>query len=274
MSNYWEDIFQTYQQSWRDRDFIIRQSILQEAKASLLSNDHDDDFTQIMQRGKEHKDFLCFAFFAVDIKSTLPVTIAAKYSPVAPEISDYLQHWQETHSGSESWPGQEVSCFINNPPPFGWEVLVQLLEAASSSEILASVAARSLELVFNYKYDSTLFSRIEADARESERVQEALSYIWVNEIAETYPLWEKLMQENGYLDLNDKARLILLDLGERGVGNVFAVKWIGKITHSIKAAVDIIYFVPTQLGVMPRLKAEIFRDRLVSTGCNVKIEAY
>jgi len=152
--------------------------------------------------------------------------------------------------------------------------MVQLLEAAPSSETLAAVATRSLEFMFNYSYDSTLFPQIEADARENNRVREALSYIWVNEIAETYPLWEKLMQENGYLDLNDRVRLILLDLGERGVGNVSAVKWIGKITHSIKAAADIVWFVPTQLGVMPRLKAEIFRARLVSTGCNVKIEAY
>jgi hypothetical protein len=124
---------------------------------------------------------------------TTPKELAEAY------LRNHKARTQEPRSFDDFWAFSEVCDIVRHDPEGGWQVTSILLEMAMTDEVLAYVAAGPLEDLLK-KHGSVMIDRIESLARKNDRLQLALSGLWINPSYEVYPRWKAMMEEFGFAD--------------------------------------------------------------------------
>ncbi|AXC11691.1 hypothetical protein ACPOL_2367 [Acidisarcina polymorpha] len=115
------------------------------------------------------------------------------------ELAEAYLRSRNSEAGNfdDFWAFEEVSEIVRRDPEVGWEVITILLEMATTDEVLAHVAAGTLEDLLT-KHGLVVIDRIESLARRDQRVQLAVSGAWINSSDEIWPRWNSMMEEFGF----------------------------------------------------------------------------
>jgi hypothetical protein len=115
------------------------------------------------------------------------------------EVADtYLRHY-ELKQDSDFWALQEMDDIVRHDPERGWRLTRLLIQKAASAEALAYVAAGPLEDYIDCRADTAFMDRVAAAARDDERLQLALSGVWLGRSHPIRERWLALMEEFGFL---------------------------------------------------------------------------
>jgi hypothetical protein len=114
------------------------------------------------------------------------------------EIADtYLRHF-ELRQAQDFWAFEEVhGLFERGELEAAWRMTRLLIKKASSDEALAYVAAGPLEDLL-YGPGLAIVEWVETAARSDERLQLALSGVWLDREDPVYERWYALMDEFGF----------------------------------------------------------------------------
>jgi hypothetical protein len=97
------------------------------------------------------------------------------------------------------WAFDEVNQLVRRNPVAGWCVTRLLINKAPSDEALAYIAAGPLEDLLAF-HDSAVMDYVAVTARADERVQLALSGVWINRGNPVWERWFALMNDFGFAD--------------------------------------------------------------------------
>jgi hypothetical protein len=115
------------------------------------------------------------------------------------EIADkYLRHY-ELKRGADFWAFEEMSEIVRHEPERGWRLTRLLIQKAASAEALAYVAAGPLEDYIDCRADAAFMDMVAVAARGDERLQLALSGVWLRRNHPIRERWLALMEEFGFL---------------------------------------------------------------------------
>ena len=111
--------------------------------------------------------------------------------------SVYLRHHSERNE-ADFWAFEEVVRIVQIDFHQAWTVTRLLVGMAGSDEALSYVAAGPLE-DFVDGYGDAALDQVEAACREDERMQYALSGIWLEQHSPVLIRWRGLMARYGFL---------------------------------------------------------------------------
>jgi len=110
----------------------------------------------------------------------------------------YFQYFR-TKSRDYRWAYEDVDDSVRNDPIKGWELTKLLIDRAESDEALAFVAAGPLEnLMINGNPE--VMDRIEKESQTNQRLQLALSGVWLSPEYASFERWHALMTKFGFAD--------------------------------------------------------------------------
>jgi hypothetical protein len=110
----------------------------------------------------------------------------------------YLRE-RETRNNEDFWAWEEVHRRIRVDLAEAWEVTLSLVEKSGSDSALAYVAAGPLEDLVDGYGDSAL-DVIEAECETNQKLQRALSGIWLERESPVLMRWRSLMDRYGFMD--------------------------------------------------------------------------
>jgi hypothetical protein len=113
-------------------------------------------------------------------------------------VDSYLRHYA-LKEDQDLWAFDEVDQVVRRDPAAGLRLTCLLVNKASSDEALAYVAAGPLEDLLTF-HGPTLIDRVTVAARADDRLQLALSCVWLNRANPVWERWFALMNEFGFAD--------------------------------------------------------------------------
>jgi len=127
----------------------------------------------------------------------VPVYAGVMDSDLLEVANTYTRHYKQ-RSDDDFWAWQEVQRMIKTDLTQGWSIVQLLLEKADSQEMLGYIAAGPLEDFVDIYGDAAL-DRIENASGTDERMQFALSGIWLERESPVLMRWRALMQKYGFM---------------------------------------------------------------------------
>jgi hypothetical protein len=120
---------------------------------------------------------------------TEPQPQAQRLSPADEElIASWFIH------ENNFWACSEMDDLVTEKPETAWPILLQMLNHTSGQRIF-NLAAGPLEDLLE-RHGTTFIDRIAAEARQNEKVREALTGVWISK-SEVYPRYLEVMAELG-----------------------------------------------------------------------------
>jgi hypothetical protein len=113
-------------------------------------------------------------------------------------VNSYLRHYALKEQ-QDFWAFDEVNQTVRRDPMAGLRLTCLLVNKASSDEALAYVAAGPLEDLLTF-HGPTLIDQVAVAARADERLQLALSGVWLDRANPVWGRWFALMNEFGFAD--------------------------------------------------------------------------
>ena len=113
-------------------------------------------------------------------------------------VDSYLRHYALKEE-QDFWAFDEVNQIVRRDPAAGWRLTRLLVDKASSDEALAYVAAGPLEDLLAF-HGPTVIDDVAVAARADERLQLALTGVWLNRASPIWERWFALMNEFGFSD--------------------------------------------------------------------------
>jgi hypothetical protein len=113
-------------------------------------------------------------------------------------VSIYLRHF-ESKREEDWWACEQVDSLVDKEPEQGWEITLMLVNKSPSDEALAYVAAGPLENLL-IKHGPEVIDRIEKESSTNERLQLALSGVWMRREDSAFERWFALMNKYGFAD--------------------------------------------------------------------------
>jgi len=110
----------------------------------------------------------------------------------------YLRY-HERKREEDRWAVDEIDALVAGDPDTAWEVTRALLGQARSDEELAYIAAGPLEDLLK-THGPRVIDRIERECRNDERLQLALSGVWVRPDDPVFGRWYALMRQYGFAE--------------------------------------------------------------------------
>jgi len=122
------------------------------------------------------------------------------YGPIIKEqvVDSYLRHYA-LKQDQDFWAFDEVNQLVRRDPLAGWRVTCLLIKKASCDEALAYIAAGPLEDLLAF-HGPGVIEHVTVAARADERLQLALSGVWLNRASPVWERWFALMNEFGFMD--------------------------------------------------------------------------
>ena len=102
----------------------------------------------------------------------------------------YLEYFR-TNSADLFWAYECVDAEVADAQS-GLKLCMALIAACSSDEEIAYVAAGPLE-DFIHRVGAEAVEGLEAPARQSEKIRQALSCVWVRESSPVYGVWQSTL---------------------------------------------------------------------------------
>jgi hypothetical protein len=89
------------------------------------------------------------------------------------------------------WSFDEIFDLCKDKPLEAWKVILDLVEVATTEDILAAVGAGPLEDLM-CKYGETLISLVEQEATTNEKFLTAMRGVWLD--SKDTPIWKKFYE--------------------------------------------------------------------------------
>lgn len=116
--------------------------------------------------------------------------------------NEIVQSWmaiQDNLGGSEAyesnfWAHEELADLSEHTPRDAWEVILALVEAAKSDELLEAIGAGPLQDLMTL-HGEQFISRLEHEAMANRRLRKAMASAWLD--ADDTPVWKKFYEIAG-----------------------------------------------------------------------------
>jgi hypothetical protein len=113
-------------------------------------------------------------------------------------VDSYLRHYAFKEE-QDFWAFDEVNQIVRRDPAAGLRLTCLLVNQTTSDEALAYVAAGPLEDLLTF-HGPLFIDHVAVAARADERLQLALSGVWLNRANPVWERWFALMNEFGFAD--------------------------------------------------------------------------
>ena len=113
-------------------------------------------------------------------------------------VYTYLRHYV-LKQDQDFWAFDAVNQLVRRDPVAGWRVTYLLINKAPSDEAPAYVAAGPLEDLLKF-HGPAVIGHVTVAARAEERLQLALSGVWIDRASPIWERWFALMNEFGFAD--------------------------------------------------------------------------
>lgn len=124
--------------------------------------------------------------------------------PNLPELANiYMRHYAQGRD-EDFWAWEEVQRLVRNGLSQAWLIIEVLVERAESKEALSYVAAGPLE-DFVDGYGDAALDLIETACETDQKMQLALSGIWLERESPVLMRWRELMNRLGFVGGTRKA---------------------------------------------------------------------
>jgi hypothetical protein len=125
-------------------------------------------------------------------------------------IKDYFIYYEnidnEEKSDKTFWAWEMVEDLVSENPIVGLDLTIKLLKRSKDEKTLAYVAAGPLENLFKCHWEK-IKNKIEQIADKDEKIQLAISGVWLDKNDVVFPEWERLMKKYNFISENPKKSL-------------------------------------------------------------------
>lgn len=116
--------------------------------------------------------------------------------------NDFVKSWmaiQDALAGTEAyeknfWAHEELAGLCEDKPQDAWEVIIALVDAATSEPLLEAIGAGPLQELMAM-HGAEFISRVEQEAAASARFRRAMAGAWLD--GDDTPVWERFYEIAG-----------------------------------------------------------------------------